>query len=94
MTNILVDSTLTITNGISAPLFRFGVDEKCNIRIVEENGKKKMLVTLPNNYEGYTRIETYDMRSIIESIQELNRRTATMHTNVGWIPLNGVKNKR
>ena len=46
-----------------------------------------MLITLPTTGKGQPvpcETQTYDMRSIIESIQELNRRTATFNCNVAF----------
>ena len=41
----------------------------------------EMYVHIPNRYSGKTVTEKYRMRSIIEAIQELNRRTATYSCN-------------
>ena len=77
-----IDGDCDIDYTLYAPSCMFGT-ERCNIQVKDVDGEKKMLVTLPNKYNrtGKNNKETYDMRSIIESIQELNRRTATISCN-------------
>ena len=78
--NIHITGDCDINNTLYAPSCKFGT-EHCNICVKEIDGEKKLIITLPNRYRGSTMIERYDMRSIIESIQELNRRTATISCN-------------
>lgn len=80
--SVNINGDCDINDTLYAPACKFGSD-LCNIQVKKINGEKKMLVTLPNKYnrEGKNNKETYDMRSIIESIQELNRRTATISCN-------------
>jgi hypothetical protein len=83
-TNVVeVEAAMTVTSGVYSNKCRFG-DEDCNIEVTDDS---RMLVTLPNNYNrsGKNNKEIYDMRSIIESIQELNRRTATFNCNVSFL---------
>jgi hypothetical protein len=82
-----VDSNLDVTHKLTAPTTFLG-DEICNIelRSDSEHGER-LLITLPTTGKGQTesgQTQTYDMRSIIESIQELNRRTATFNCNVSF----------
>ena len=77
-----IDSAVDVTGTLRSPLCKFGTDN-CNIRIVKgEHGRSRMLVSVPRTTGTETNIYTYDMRSIIESIQDLNRRTATFNCNV------------
>ncbi len=87
-TNIIqVDSNLDVTHKLTAPTTFLG-DEICNIELRSdtEHGER-LLITLPTTGKGQPepgQTQTYDMRSIIESIQELNRRTATFNCNVSF----------
>ena len=80
-----IDSNLDVTAKVTAPTMLIGDENKlCCIEVTNDN---KMLITLPTTGKrqpvtGET--QTYDMRSIIESIQELNRRTATFNCNVSF----------
>lgn len=72
-----IDSNLDVTGELTATLMRFGSDT-CNIEIKnDDDGYPEMVITLPNTYRGKRVTQEYRMRSIIEAIQELNRRTAT-----------------
>ncbi len=88
MSQLLVDSNLKVTQNLTAPTCVFGKDN-CKISIQGEGANEKLLITLPSDgkqngtSEGH-KPTTYDMRSIIESIQELNRRTATFNCNVSF----------
>ena len=77
-----MESAVDITGLLRSPLCKFGTDN-CNIRIEkDEHGRSHMYVSVTKTIGKQTGIYTYDMRSIIESIQELNRRTATFNCNV------------
>lgn len=85
---ITIDSNVDVTNNLTAPLCEFG-DDYCNLKVVKDGGEERLLITLPSNGKQYDAgitdtTTTYDMRSIIESIQELNRRTATFNCNVSF----------
>ena len=84
---VYLNGDTTIDGTISSEYCHIGNNDDCMLRIVNEGGEDKMLITLPNKYnrEGKNNKETYDMRSIIESIQELNRRTATFNCNVSFL---------
>ena len=81
----LIDSKLDVTGNLTAKRMYFGTG-LCNIGIetVTEGNYSypEMYVTLPNTYYGKLRTQKYRMRSIIEAIQEINRRTATFGCNV------------
>ena len=75
-------SAVDVTGFLHSPLCKFGTDT-CNICIKkDEQGLSHMYVSVPRTIGEQSAIYTYDMRSIIESIQELNRRTATFNCNV------------
>ena len=79
-----VDSDLDVTAKVTAPTMLIGEDGKCCIKVTDDN---KMLITLPTDGKANGKNGTaqeYDMRSIIESIQELNRRTATFNCNISF----------
>ena len=82
-----IDSNLDVTAKVTAPTMLIG-DEVCNISLKKDGtNEERLLITLPadGKANGVTGIkQTYDMRSIIESIQELNRRTATFNCNVSF----------
>ena len=87
---ITINSNVDVTNNLTAPLCEFG-DEYCNLKVVKDNdeSEERLLITLPTNGKQYDAgitgaTTTYDMRSIIESIQELNRRTATFNCSVAF----------
>ena len=85
---ITIESNVDVTDNLTAPLCEFG-DEYCNLKVVKDGTEEKLLITLPSNGKQYDAGITdttaiYDMRSIIESIQELNRRTATFNCNVSF----------
>ena len=81
----LIDSNLNVTGHLTAKRMRFGTD-RCNICIetVRDGGVTypEMYITLPNNYYGVVKTQRYRMRSVIEAIQEINRRTASLGCNV------------
>ena len=86
---MIIDSNVDVTDNLTAPLCEFG-DEYCNLKVVKEGTEEKLLITLPTNGKAYDNgvtdtTATYDMRSVIESIQELNRRTATFNCNVSFL---------
>ncbi len=82
-----IDSNLDVTAKVTAPTMLIG-DTKCNIALTSDNTYgERLLITLPSDGKLNGASEdhkpvTYDMRSIIEAIQELNRRTATFNCNV------------
>lgn len=81
-------SAVDVAGLLRSPLCKFGT-ENCNISIVKGNyGRSRMYVTIPQTIAGETKKYTYDMRSIIESIQELNRRTATFNCTVTFTTAN------
>ena len=82
-TNITeINSETNVTGHITAPRIRLGTDS-CGFEIEYHNDDStippEMYVYIPNRYRGKTVTQKYRMRSIIESIQELNRRTATIN---------------
>ena len=83
----LIDSSLNVTGNLTAKRMHFG-SNICNIGIetVTEGGVSypEMYVTLPNTYRGARILQKYRMRSIIEAIQELNRRTAIFDCNANF----------
>ena len=83
-----MDSAVNIKGLLRSPLCKFGTDN-CNIRIVKDvHGRSHMYVSVPRTIGEQTDSYTYDMRSIIESIQELNRRTATFNCTVAFATAN------
>ncbi len=81
------DAKTDVTGHVTAPRCRLG-SPTCNFEITyKDNDPSKsleMYVTLPNTYKGKLVTQTYRMRSIIEAIQEINRRTATFNCNVSF----------
>jgi hypothetical protein len=83
-----MDSAVNIKGLLRSPLCKFGTNN-CNIRIVKDvHGLSHMYVSVPQTIGVQKAIYTYDMRSIIESIQELNRRTATFNCDVAFVTAN------
>lgn len=85
------NAATNVTGHVTAPRCRLGT-ERCNFEIDYPDGdttNPEMYVTLPNTYKGTLVTQKYRMRSIIEAIQELNRRTATFSCNV---PFETAKN--
>ena len=82
-----IDGDTTVKGTISSEYCHIGNGKDCMLQVVNDGGEDKMLITLPNRYNrtGKNNKETYDMRSIIESIQELNRRTSTISSNVSFL---------
>ena len=79
-----IESAVDVKGLLRSPLCKFGTD-KCNISIEkDEHGRSHMYVSVLQTIGGQSGTYTYDMRSIIESIQELNRRTATFNCNVSF----------
>ena len=79
-----MESAVEVTGLLRSPLCKFGTN-RCNICIEkDDNGCSHMYVSVPQTIGKQTNIYTYDMRSIIESIQELNRRTATFNCSVAF----------
>ena len=69
----------------------FGDPDTCNITIRNSGGGSQMTITLPENFGrkdasgAEITTQTYDMRSVIEAIMELNRRTAFMGSNCSFL---------
>jgi hypothetical protein len=80
------DAETNVIGHVTAPRCRLGTDT-CNFEIEYPNGNTtnpEMYVTLPNTYKGKLVTQKYRMRSIIEAIQEINRRTATFNCNTSF----------
>lgn len=83
-----IESAVDVKGLLRSPLCKFGT-ENCNIHIKkDEHGRSHMYVSVSQTIGGQTGTYTYDMRSIIESIQELNRRTATFNCNIVFAEAN------
>ncbi len=83
-----IDANVCVKGHVTAPRCKLG-SKTCNIEIAhindDEDEPLEMYVTLPIKYNTSTNIsgyQRYAMRSIIEAIQELNRRTATFGCNL------------
>ena len=83
-----IDSAVDVKGFLRSPLCKFGTN-KCNISIEkDEHGRSHMYVSVPQTIGVIAGTYKYDMRSIIESIQELNRRTATFNCNIVFADAN------
>ena len=82
--NARIDANTEVTGKVSTKRVRLG-SSTCNFEIEyaddSENAHLEMYLTLPNCYRGSVTVQKYKMRSIIEAIQELNRRTSTIRCN-------------
>ena len=81
-----VHGDLDVVHKLSANTCEFGV-EHCKITVTNEDNIERLKFTLPTSGKDTDNItsQEYDMRSVIESIQELNRRTATFNCNVSFL---------
>ncbi len=82
-----VDAETDVAGHVTAPRCILG-SKTCNFEITykdnDSNKPLEMYVTLPIKYATKTNksgYQKYNMRSVIEAIQELNRRTATFSCN-------------
>lgn len=82
---------LEVTGTLKSKSIVFGDPNTCNITISDNGGESKMTIMLPENFGrknssgDIIKTQTYDMRSVIEAIMELNRRTAFIGSNCSFL---------